>query len=64
MYLPTASVTTARKSALANIVSTFFQGSPLQVMAALLDHSSAKLTNEDLDQIDAMIREARKRGRE
>jgi predicted transcriptional regulator len=64
LYLPTASVAMARKSALASIVSTFFHGSPTQVMAALLDQSSTKISDEDLDRIEAMIRDARNKSRE
>ena len=61
VYLPTASVARARKSALASLVSTFFQGSPTQLMAALLDQSSTRVTEEDLDELEAMIKDARKR---
>src|SRR3989442_6552262 len=36
VYLPRASRETARRSALKRVVSTFFQGSVMQAMAALL----------------------------
>ena len=59
VYLPTASVANARKSVLSSMVATFFQGSPTQLMATLLDDSSMKLSDEELDDLEALIRKAR-----
>lgn len=61
VYLPTAPVEKARESALANLVSTFFQGSPTQLMATLLDDSAGKMSDEELDGLEAMIRRARQK---
>lgn len=61
VYLPTASVAKARKSALANLVSTFFQGSPTQLMATMLDDPSMKMSDRELETLEDMIRKARKK---
>ena len=50
----------AKRSALRHILNTFFNGSPKQVMAALLD---GKPSPEELDRIAAMIERARQQGR-
>jgi hypothetical protein len=46
------------------MVSTFFEGSVEETVAALLDLSAAKLASEDLARISAMIETARKQGEE
>jgi predicted transcriptional regulator len=58
VYYPTVAVESARKSALAHVVSTFFNGSPTRLMAALLDHS--KVSEEELQSLEALVRKARK----
>jgi len=60
VYLPTVRRDTARRSALRHIVSTFFEGSVEDAMAALLDLSAARLSDADLDRIARMVEEARK----
>jgi len=45
----------ASRSALADVVDTFFAGSPQQLMAALLDTHSDQLSTEDIDRLNAMI---------
>jgi BlaI family penicillinase repressor len=60
VYLPRVARDTARRSALQHLVSTFFEGSVENAMAALLDLSAARLKDEDLDRIARMIDEARK----
>lgn len=60
IYLPVISRTKARKSALTRVVDTFFEGSAEQVMAALLDPASRKLTPSELDRIAQLIEQARK----
>ena len=59
-YLPTIAPARAKRSALRHILNTFFNGSPEQVMAALLD---GKPSAEELDRIAAMIDRARSQGR-
>jgi predicted transcriptional regulator len=53
----------ARKSALKALVQTFFDGSPEQAVAALIDESRAKLGPAELDRLAALIDKARKEGR-
>ena len=64
IYVPTVARDTARKSALRHMVSTFFEGSVEETVAALLDLSAAKLAEEDLARISALIDTARKQGEE
>jgi BlaI family penicillinase repressor len=59
-YLPTIAPERAKRSALRHVLDTFFNGSPEQVMAALLDDRPGA---EELDRIAAMIETARKKGR-
>jgi BlaI family penicillinase repressor len=60
VYLPTLPRETARRSALRHMVSTFFEGSVEQAVAALIDLSAARLSADKLDKIAALIDEARK----
>ena len=60
IYLPTVPVDRARKSAVAHLLSTFFDGSPARLMASLLDQPSAKLSDDELKSIEEMIRQSRK----
>ncbi len=60
IYLPVVSRQKARKSALNRVIDTFFEGSAEQVMAALLDPSSRKLSTPELDRIARLIDQARK----
>ena len=63
VYLPRSSPESARRSALHRVVSTFFQGSVAQAMAALLETSEAELSDSELDRMQQLIRKARKEGR-
>jgi len=63
VYKPTTSKNEARTSALERVLSTFFDGSPTKAMAALMDISAADMSDEELDQLEALIRDARKEGR-
>jgi len=63
VYLPTVTADKAKRSAVKHLVETFFQNSPEQVVAALLDVSSTRLTREELDRMAEMIEQARKEGK-
>lgn len=63
VYMPVVPREKARKSALAHLVKTFFDGSAEQAVAALLDESAGDLKPEDLDRLAALIDKARKEGR-
>ncbi len=63
VFLPTVPRDTARRSALKQLVQTFFEGSTEQTVAALLDLSASKLSEAELDRLSQLIDEARKEGR-
>lgn len=51
---------TVRRSALSQLLQTFFAGRPTDAVAALLDVSAEALTEADLDRMQALIDQARK----
>ena len=61
VFLPTVPRETARRSALARVVRTFFGGSTEAAVAALIDQSS--LSDADLDRLRDLIDRARQEGR-
>ena len=63
VYLPTVPREKARKSALKQLVQTFFDGSTVQAVAALLDLSASKLSDEELDRLSRLISQAKTEGR-
>lgn len=63
VYMPRVSRATARRSAIRRIVSTFFQGSVTNAVAALLETSDTQLSAADLDRLQAMIQRAKSEGR-
>jgi predicted transcriptional regulator len=63
VYLPKASKEAASKSALRRVVSTFFQGSAAQAMAALLENSDTDLSDAELSKLEKIIKDAKKEGR-
>jgi predicted transcriptional regulator len=60
IYLPAMERETAKKSAIQRLVSTFFDGSAKAAAAAFLDPASAQLSDEDLKELEGLIRKARK----
>ena len=46
-----------------HLLDTFFSDSPEQVVAALLDVSSKRLTAEELDRMAEMIEKAKREGK-
>jgi predicted transcriptional regulator len=63
VFLPTVPREQARRSALKQLVHTFFEGSTEQAVAALLDLSSRKLSDVELDRLARIIDQAREEGR-
>jgi predicted transcriptional regulator len=63
VFLPTLPLEKARRSALQQVVQTFFEGSTEQAVSALLDDSSSKLSDDELDRLAQLIEQARKEGR-
>jgi BlaI family penicillinase repressor len=62
VYLPTVARDNAKRSALRHMLKTFFDGSTEQAISALLDDSSARLSDRELDRLARMIEHARKAG--
>jgi BlaI family transcriptional regulator, penicillinase repressor len=59
IYSPVVPADKARRSALSNVVATFFQGSPSRLLATLLDSSASKISDEELRELEELIRRAR-----
>ena len=59
LYSPVVSDSVAKKSALTDIVKTFFNGSPASAASALLGMSD-KLKEDELNDLEKMIARARK----
>ena len=60
VYVPTVPRDKAKRSAVKHLVDTFFKDAPDQVVAALLDVSSTRLTLAELDRMAEIIERARK----
>src|SRR6185503_4140953 len=63
VFMPTVPHAKAKRSAIQHLVQTFFDGSPEDAVAALLDASSSKLSVEELDRLQGLIDKARKGGK-
>ena len=63
VYMPTVSRDRARQSALKQVVGTFFENSTEQSVAALLDMSADKMSDDELDRLAELIEHAREEGR-
>lgn len=63
VYAPVVAAGKAKRSAVKHVMDTFFQGSAEQIVAALLDVSSSRLTREELDRMSALIEKAKQEGK-
>jgi len=63
VYLPKVARDKAKRSAVKHLLDTFFSDSPDQIVAALLDVSSTRLTRAELDRMTEMIEQAKKEGK-
>jgi predicted transcriptional regulator len=63
VFVPTLGRDKARKSALQQMLQTFFDGSTEEAVATLINMSRAKLSKAEWDRLSDMIEEARKKGR-
>jgi BlaI family penicillinase repressor len=63
VYVPVVTRDKAKRSAVKHLLDTFFSDSPEQVVAALLDVSSTRLTQDELDRMAQLIERAKKEGR-
>jgi len=62
VYSPAVPRGTVRRSALKHLVETFYEGSVVQAVAALLGGEGSRLTDDQLDRIEDLIKKARKEG--
>jgi len=63
VYSPAVNVDSARVSALRKVINTFFGGSSLKTMTALLDETSRQLSAEELQLLEKQLADARRRKR-
>ena len=61
LYRSAASAESTRKSALRKLLGTFFDGSPGDAVAALIDMSAEKMDDEELDRLVDKINQARRK---
>ena len=59
VYMPTVPRSAARKSALKHLVETFFDGSSAKAVAALLGGEASRLSDDDLERIGELLKDAR-----
>ena len=63
VYVPTVARDRAKRTAVKHVMETFFNGSPEQIVAALLDVSSTRLTREELDRMSQLIEKVKQEGK-
>ena len=63
VYLPAQSHRVASRSALKHVLDTFFQGSPEQIVEAILGRDGSGVSREELDRIADLIERARRESR-
>jgi BlaI family transcriptional regulator, penicillinase repressor len=63
VYIPTLARNKASANALERTVQTFFDGSVTKAMAALLDLDAVDIDDAEMDRMEKLIAEARKRGK-
>lgn len=63
VFIPVVPRDKARLSAVRHLLDTFFDGSPEQAVATLLDVSGDKLSQDKFDQLAALIEKAKQEGR-
>ncbi len=59
IYSPTVAPSRAKRSALKNLLATFFDNSAEKLVAALLDPKDQKLSDEEIERIHRLIEEDR-----
>jgi predicted transcriptional regulator len=63
VYTPAIAASKARQSALRQLVSTFFEGSPVAAAAALLEMSGQKLSPEEREHLSSLIARREQEGK-
>ena len=64
VYFPAAKPEDASRSALKQLLRTFFDNSPGSAMAALLDISSTRLSDEEYRRLSSLLKRTREQGEE
>jgi BlaI family transcriptional regulator, penicillinase repressor len=64
VYFPAAKPEDASRSALKQLLRTFFNNSPGSAMAALLDISSTRLSDEEYRRLSSLLKRTREPGEE
>ena len=64
VYFPAAKVEQARRSALRQLIRTFFDNSPGSAMAALIDMSGDSLSDDEFRRLSALLKRGRAQGDE
>ena len=59
VYIPSTPRRAAGASSLAHVVRTFFAGSPVDAMAALLGSERERISDEELERLAALVAKAR-----
>jgi predicted transcriptional regulator len=60
VYVPTLNREKAKRAEIRRLIRTFFNGSLAEAVAGLLDEASLKLSKDDLNRLEEMLRKARK----
>jgi len=60
VYYPVQKIEKVKKLALEHLIETFFNGSPSNVVAAILDNAETKLTPEEFERVARLIKDAQK----
>jgi predicted transcriptional regulator len=63
VYLPVVPAERARRTALRNLVDTFFEGSSERAALALIKQSDTKISDEALERLAELVRRAEQEGR-
>jgi len=63
VYRPTKPRRSAAREAMGRVLRTFYEGSTVDAVTALMDLSSKNMTEEDLQRLSALIDEAKNEGR-
>src|SRR5918998_6427039 len=63
VYSPTVERERAKRSALRRVLQTFFDDSTEDAVAALLDISQERLSDDELKRMEELIKQARREGR-
>ncbi len=61
IFEPKVSGTQARKSALRQVISTFFRNSALETVQTLLSDKDLRLSDREIREIETLLQEAKKR---